>query len=593
MGIIIEEFSKGWQNKARQELMRDDALFVCTDIGLDRLGSLMARRLHVEQAFFDTQSYTSAIEDVYFVNVENADVYLVYFRVGSSLYCWNSSTTTTRTVSNSMSGGHVSYAPLRPVLSDYTYVFVTDGVVMLCDNGVTTKTWGIDEPTNLPIVSMAGSGGALNNGSYVYAYTFYDSNTGSESDPSVVSATTTAAADDQATITDIKTSPNSRVTKRRLYRTLVNGGTKYLVTTINDNVTTSYVDSKDDDNLTTELNTDQGVPPTGDIVIAHNERLFLSGDTNYPNRVWFSRSKLPDNFPSTYYLSVGTVNDKVLNMVRFEGKLYFIQRAGITGLYGSDADTYAWHQTRSHVGANARWSCAAGPDGIYFLGHDGVYRFDGLKSTRVSDPIDRTFGLSAGTWTEIIDTDTVEDDALGGFLFGKYYLKVPLKDDSGAVTSQLLVYDVFDETWLLQDVDPDSLFADNGRGKLYGSMARKDGSGYYTVYELFSADSSTEDSSTPTFVTKSFAIKESQEGRRVGWLRRFRVDCVGTWTLYFYVDGTLQHTEALTSESASTRYAWYDFPPDIKGQYFYVRGVGGGDPEPETTIFNSIEVETR
>ena len=587
MGIVINNFSAGWQNKARPELMKDDAVFMLKDVSLDDLGALKCRNLYLENSYFATQTIASMIKDLYIVDVEGVTKHLILYTVGDSLFCYNSSTQVTRTLSTAMVGNHVSYAPLKPVIGATTYVFITDGISMLSDNGVGSKTWGIDSPTNLPIVSMAGSGGNLAAGDYVYSYTFYDEDTGAESDPSISSSATTAGANDSATLTSISVSSDSRVTKRRVYRTLVDGGTQYLAGNVNDNVSTTFFDTKIDADLTTQINTDQGIPPIGDMVVTHLNRLFLAGSVDYPNRVWFSRSERPDNWPSTYYLDVGTSDDSLENMVVFEGKLYFIQTAGIAGMYGSDSNTFAWHQTRSHVGTVARWSTAVGPDGIYFLAHDGVYRFDGLKSVRISDAIDRSFGLAAQTWVDVVDTDTVSSVARACFLLGVYYLLIPMKDTDGTVTNTIIGFDVFDQTWTRYSIDCGSLTSDAGRGRLYAGI----GSGSsYSIYELFSSVTSTIDSATPDVITKSFTILPKDSKQAVGWVRKFRADCTGAWTLYFYVDGELEHTQALTNQSASTRYQWYDFDPQMKGRYLFVRILATGTPTPLTHAFNELEI---
>jgi len=587
MGIIISNFAVGWQNRARKELMKDDALFMCKDVSLDRLGALKCRNLYVENSYFAGETIASMIEDLYIVDVEGVSKHLIFYIVGDNLYCYNSSTQSTRTLSTSMTGDHVSYAPIKPVLGSTTYVFLTDGIIMLSDNGTGSKTWGIDAPTNLPIVAMAGSGGDLAAGDYVYSYTFYDEDTGAESDPSISSIATTAAANDSATLTSISVSSDSRVTKRRVYRTLVDGGTQYLAGNVNDNTATTFFDTKIDADLSTQITTDQGVPPTGDVVVAHLNRLFLAGSVDYPNRVWFSRSERPDNWPSTYYLDVGTSDDSIQNIIGFEGKLYFIQTAGIAGMYGSDSNTFAWHQTRSHVGTVARWSVATGPDGIYFLAHDGVYRFDGLKSVRISEAIGRSFGLTAESWVDIVDTSTVDSVARGCFLLGVYYLMLPIKDVDGTVTNNIIAFDVFEQSWRQLSVEAGSLTSDGGRGKLYGGLGSASS---YSIYELFSSATNTDDSAVPDVVTKAYSLVGKDSNQAVGWVRKFRVDCKGDWTLYFYVDGTLEHTQALTDQDSSTRYAWYDFGPQLKGRYLYIRILATGTPSPITHVFNELEI---
>ena len=589
MGLIINSFSDGWQNKARRELMKDSALYMCEDLTLDEIGSLGCRYKHTEDSYFANQTLAGKIRDLLVFYVEGLDHKLVYYRIGTTLYCWNSYTEYTRTVSISMTKEHITGAMLRPELSENSHIYITDGLTMFSDSGSADYAWGIDPPDNLPLVSMAGSGGNLSAGGYSYRYTFYDNDTGAESDPSVVSATTTASANDLATISHIQVSSNPRVTSRKLYRTLANGGVWYLVTTLNDNVTTEIEDSKLDANLTTELNTDQGIPPYGDVVVAYKNRLFLTGNTDYPNRVWYSDSDSPDNWDSLNYLEVGTTNSRIMNIVEFEGKLYFIQTDGICGLYGSDENTFAWHKTRSHVGVSARWSCSAGPDGIYFMSHDGVYRFDGLKSIRISESIDRTFGIKPDIWTEIVDQETANATTRGDFLLGVYYLLVPMSDSTGIVTNRLLTYDTFSQVWTKYLFDGSCLCTDARKGKILAGRLRFSAF-HYTIYELMNSINIHDNTAHPRFVTKTYTIANTEDSNSVGWLRRFRVDCIGAWTLRFYVDGLLVYTKILTNQTAHTRYQWYSFEPQIKGRYMFVYAEA---PQGSTTyedVFYEMEV---
>jgi hypothetical protein len=593
MGIVVGNFSKGWQNKARRELMQDGALFLCEDLDIDELGALHCRKDNTQDTYFATQTITDEVEDLVIFNLEGREHRVVYYRIGTSLYCWDSYTSETRTVSTSMSGERVSYAALKPLLSTSTYVYITDGVTMFCDTGVTSYLWGIDPPDNLPQVVMAGSGGSLAAGGYSYRYTFYDSDTGAESAPSCVSATTTAVANDSATVSELMPSTNSRVTSRRLYRTVADGGVWYYVGPLNDNATKEYLDGLIDASLGSELTTDQDIPPTGDLLVAYKERLFLAGNVDYPNRVYFSYANKPDMWESTSYLDVGVSNDEIVAMVEFEGKLYFMQNTGICGLYGSDEDTFAYHKTRSHVGVSAPQSVSVGPDGIYFLSHDGVYRFDGLKSVRISDAIDRVFWLQTDGVTEIVDKDTVGEVAKACFYGGKYYLVLPMYVALEDLTNRLVVYDVFTQTWTKYMMNCSCLFADMTEGRVLGGLSVRGLVGRYSVYELMNSVSGS-DLPAPEFISKSYQIAGQVEGGRskaVSWLRRFRVDCKGSWTVAFYVDGTLAYTKALTGQSASTRYKWYSFEPKIKGRYVYVDVTATGGPEAYEWVFNELEIE--
>jgi len=158
-----------------------------------------------------------------------------------------------------------------------------------------------------------------------------------------------------------------------------------------------------------------------------------------------------------------------------------------------------------------------------------------------------------------------------------------------SVTTNIIAFDVFNQTWVQHSIDAESLTSDRGRGRVYASLIIS--TNLYSMYELFTSTTNTDDSAVPDVVTKSFQIVDGDSRNAVGWVRRFRVDCVGDWTLYFYVDGELEHTQALTSQTSSTRYQWYDFEPQIKGRYMCVRILGTGTPTPTSHVFNELEIQ--
>lgn len=607
MTVLINDFKSGWQNTVQHEDMNNDALFMCEDLSVDELGSLNCRRLHKENNYFTTQSHASEVENFYQVDVEGAGKYLIFYTVGTNLYCWNSATSATRTLSTAMTGGHVSYAPLKPVLSTKTFIFITDGTTLLADNGTITKTWGIDAPSGSVFATAQGAGGSLSAGDYSYVFTFYDGETGSESEASVACATFTAVGNDSVVVTNIEVSIDSRVTARRLYRTIADGGTRYLLTTISDNVTTTFTDTLADSTLVTSITEDQDIPPSGDVVINRGNRLFMV-DPDYTNRVRFCRANRPDNWPSTYYVEVETADDELGNLFKLDGMLYFIGKEGVYRLYGETPDAFQAVGIRSHLGTDCRWSVSVGPDGAYFArSNSGIYRFNGVQSVLVSEGIKRTFGLTAKTWIDIVDQSTAGSVSRGQFLHGIYHLVVPMKDTDGVVVNRLILYDTTRpggaQTWVLCKTACNDVFADKGRGKVYGCMVNLGDSDYYSVYELFSVDSNANDSAVPEFITKAFKIVEPRQYRvqpegfapvgtvSTGWISRYRIDAIGGWDLVFYVDGRSVHSGSHTGLTNADRHTWHDLPSKVKGRYVYIHGTGTGTPGPSTHKIKELEVK--
>ncbi len=109
----------------------------------------------------------------------------------------------------------------------------------------------IEPPTSVPTAVVSATTG-LPNGGYYYRYTFVTA--AGETEPSQSSALVTAASK-QIDVAGIAVSPDTAVTKRRLYRTradAVDSVLGKLVTEINNNTTTTFTDNVADDSLGTD-----------------------------------------------------------------------------------------------------------------------------------------------------------------------------------------------------------------------------------------------------------------------------------------------------------------------------------------------------
>lgn len=116
-------------------------------------------------------------------------------------------------------------------------------------NNLVLKALGT-APSSAPAPSIA-SGAGLGIGLYNYVYSYQSAD--GESLPSTVGAATTTSGNQKMSVGSIAVGPTG-TTGRYLYRTAVGGGTNYkLVTTIADNVTTSYIDTTADASLGTQV----------------------------------------------------------------------------------------------------------------------------------------------------------------------------------------------------------------------------------------------------------------------------------------------------------------------------------------------------
>jgi hypothetical protein len=166
---------------------------------------------------------------------------------------------------------------------------------------------GVYPPISAPALA-SNSTGALSAGTYVYKTTYVNSalvegDVGLESNSFAVSA-----GGGQINVSSIPTGALSYgVARRKLYRSYYSGATWStfaLVTTINDNSTTTYTDNIANSALGADAPTDQGVPPLYSTIITHQNRLFCN-DTANPQLVWYSELDTPYTFEAANFIRVG------------------------------------------------------------------------------------------------------------------------------------------------------------------------------------------------------------------------------------------------------------------------------------------------
>jgi len=140
----------------------------------------------------------------------------------------------------------------------YKVTFVTAAGETLAGSATSGTNAGTVGTPGAPSVSGTTGGSLTTTAAYRYAVTYGTAN--GETTAGTVAPITLTGAQNAVSLTSIPTSGDGRVTNRRIYRNLGNAGdfaSKFLVTTLNDNSTTTYTDTTADASLGST------VPPFG------------------------------------------------------------------------------------------------------------------------------------------------------------------------------------------------------------------------------------------------------------------------------------------------------------------------------------------
>lgn len=198
--------------------------------------------------------------------------------------------------------------------------------------------------------------------------------------------------------------------------------------------------------------------PKGDFIELHYDRLWIAGDKENPDRLYFS----------TAGVNGADINDWTAPVLEAEANMHggFIDVRSYDGskiiglkvifnnivvfknkcafkLFGSNPSNYQMIQMFSSNGAIADKSVCVGDNGAFFLNNDGIYFYDGTNVNLISQKIQRTISKMNNNYA---------DKAVGIYSDSKYYIAFPTGNSEknnclieyNTITKAFMVYDICD-----------------------------------------------------------------------------------------------------------------------------------------------------
>lgn len=251
--------------------------------------------------------------------------------------------------------------------------------------GTSFSVAGIPAPLTNAGIGDNGAGAIAAGDAYGY-YTFYNTLTGAESNPSPVSPLLTLANNRQIAWTSIDVSTDPQVNARRLYRTTPGAAADspaLFIGQINDNVTTVFADNIPIASMGDEMKTvENGLPiATLQAIETHFERLFAT-DGDY---VYFSEFGLPESFDPTNVLAFAS-NDraKIRALKEFNNLLVVGKTNKVYGVSGITPEDFQVGLISEDYGCYSQHSMqVCGGSLIWFTGETFV-RYDGGRPVDIA-----------------------------------------------------------------------------------------------------------------------------------------------------------------------------------------------------------------
>ena len=298
--FILEflDFSGGLNTRDLDTIIKDNELSDINNFNFDKRGALKVRPGFTKFGTTAIGGYAVKSVGGYYRTGEDVEV----IATGSTaIYTVTSSAATA--IKTGLTGNALNF-DLHQFFNHYYLGNGTDNVQVrgLLADGTTMGVWDIGYPIPTTNCSAAqdGTTGGLEAKTYKYKVTYYYND--GESDCCADITSQLAVSGKSIALTSIPTG-NTRVTQRKLYRTIGDGATYKLLTTLSNNTATTYTDSIADAALGADMDTDNDIPPVMHYVVNHKGRLW--GMANNSSRLYYSKALHPEAFPAANYWDVG------------------------------------------------------------------------------------------------------------------------------------------------------------------------------------------------------------------------------------------------------------------------------------------------
>lgn len=298
-------------------------------------------------------------------------------------------------IKSGLDGTRLTFARLQPTVAVTDQLFcVGGGDAFKVGSGGNVTQLGIVVADTAPTVAT-GAAGSLS-GTYTYRVTFLNTESGTRSDGTNASASVSPSSE-VVDLTAIPTSADPQVDAREIWRIQNGGSTYYLLTTINDNTTTTYTDNTTDANLSsTTLPLDNGDLPVDtfeDIVGPYDGRAWYGRNTleGERGRIYFTPSGRMEVLDS--FIDLTEDDDPHQKNVVFGGSLFAFTESKIFQIAGTGTEgIFNPIEFKGVPGTNQPHTVVPTPIGIIYQAHDSIRVFNGVVSTPLAEePLEGIF----------------------------------------------------------------------------------------------------------------------------------------------------------------------------------------------------------
>lgn len=246
-------------------------------------------------------------------------------------------------------------AGVRVASAQYeNHLFVGNGYVRPYKyNGTDWTLHGVPQASISGVTgAVSAAGGTFPSGTFYFKVGFVNSQV-VDGDVSSASTAFAIGANGSIQLTGLPVAPQSHgVNARRIYRASGASGTFQRIATVNDNVTTSFVDTYFPAGA--DAPDDQGEPPRYSVIVQHQNRLFMNDAAN-PNYLWFTEILEPYTVKSTNFRPIGDASfDLLKGLEVYDNAIVVLCERSPYMLYMPTTDPADWSVIKIRSGFGSR-----------------------------------------------------------------------------------------------------------------------------------------------------------------------------------------------------------------------------------------------
>lgn len=261
-------------------------------------------------------------------------------------------------------------------------------------NGTTMAAAGVDATVAGAITGAIAAGGNIPAATYVYRTTYVYGSRGESHAQNESGNVVSAGAPGNATasLTTIPVGPTGCTLKRIYRRDTSSVNNPFVFVGEIAAATTTFSDDNSQLDMARRARTTTATPPISRFLVWHQNRMFYLWQTGDRSRWWWSELRTPDIVltTSTEYTSRDD-GQEITASCSFRDILCVFKSRSLWIVEGTGPNDWTQRRITDRVGCAHHRTIQVTPRGVYFMGQEGVWIFDGVSVKYLSEGIEPLF----------------------------------------------------------------------------------------------------------------------------------------------------------------------------------------------------------